>query len=103
VILLLVVVVGFGALISIIPWCVQRAMLIRWKEIVAMFDRALAHGGSLDTLSRTLKEDSKRAVEMSRAAGEAVVIVKRELELHDARIKALEEHPVIRRVGGNIR
>jgi len=100
--LLGVVVLGIVLVIAAIPWSVERAVGIRWKEIVAMFDRALMHGGSLDTLSEAIRESSAEsrviAEEARAAAGRAVDGV----SLLHKRVRALEEHTFMRPPRGNV-
>jgi len=88
----------------LVPLSVEVSIRLRWREIKAMFDRALMHGGSLDTLSRVLKEDSD---EVKKLAGGAVEAVRKLKERHEewreeshARLRALEEHPLLRPLGG---
>jgi hypothetical protein len=97
-----VVVVGLILVgIAVIPWSVERAVNKRWNEIREMFDRALMHGGSLDTLGKALKATS----EESRAkADQALTAVEKQthaMALLHQRVKTLEEHPVLRKLGGN--
>jgi hypothetical protein len=91
------------ALLGAVPISVELALRVRWGSIKLMFDRALMHGGSLDTLSRQLKEDSEttkataeKAVEISRA-------FKGRLDDHEQRLATIEEHPLMRRLGGGVK
>lgn len=87
--------------IAAIPWSVNRAVEKRWDEIRLMFDRALMHGGSLDTLGKALKATSEasrikaeEAINLSNGALEG-------LQLLHERVKRLEEHPLLRPLGGS--
>ena len=88
-----------GILILLVA--MERAIRLRWASIEAMFDRALAHGGSLDTLSRAARADSAEAKRIAAGALEATRLLKDALDDSEVRIRALEEHPVLRRFGGN--
>lgn len=97
-----VVVVLLLAAIAAVPWSVERAVGRRWGEIKMMFDRALFHGDSLDTLKDQLRRDSEatkadasEALRRAQGAADAVALLHRE-------VKALQEHPILRRPGGNL-
>jgi hypothetical protein len=96
-IIVLLILVG----IAVIPWSVERAVDKRWGEIRSMFDRALMHGDSLDTLKARMKADSEEskakaaeALRLAKGAVDAVDILHREM-------KRIKEHPLIRPLGGN--
>ncbi len=89
--------------VLLLPKAVEAALAGRWSHIVAMFDRALAHGGSLDTLSRSLREDSKVTQGMARDAVDVARQLKERVDGYDARLRRLEEHPLLRTMGGQSR
>lgn len=93
----------FAIVAVLVPVSVEVSIRVRWREIRAMFDRALMHGGSLDTLSRALREageESKskagEALELASTAVEAVRLLK-------GRVDDLEDHPLLRPPGGRLR
>jgi hypothetical protein len=98
--LLSVVIVGFMAAIFTVPWAVDRSVAKRWTEIIAMMDRALMHGGSLDTLSRRLKRDSDDTRTLAAGALEISRTLKDRVEHHEKRLKDIEAHPIFRPLGG---
>ena len=88
--------------IAAIPWSVEHAVSKRWGEIKMMFDRALFHGDSLDTLKDQMRRDSEatkasagEALRQAQGAVEAVALLHRD-------VKALQEHPILRRPGGTL-
>jgi hypothetical protein len=95
-----VVVIGLLAVVAI-PWSVERAVSFRWKEILAMFDRALAHGGSLDTLSKDIRENSEVSKTMAQEANTRAESAVQSVALLHVRVRNLEEHPFLRPLGGN--
>jgi hypothetical protein len=99
-VLLFVVMLGFGAVILTMLWAVEKAISVRWKSITSMFDRALMHGGSLDTLSRQLREDSAATKELASDAVEVAGAFKGRLDDHARRIAEIENHPFLRKLGG---
>jgi len=95
-------VIGFVVVgVAIIPWSVERAVDKRWKEIREMFDRALMHGGSLDTLGKALKATSEESRVKADGAVKAVDLLHELVKRQESRLAALEDHPVLRKVGGN--
>lgn len=91
----------FSIFLAVTILAVEGGLRLRWRSIEAMFDRALMHGGSLDTLSRALRENSEassakadQAFAMAEDAVEAVKLLKRKVD-------RLEEHPILRRIGGS--
>lgn len=90
-------------LMVMIPVSVEVAIRLRWREIRGMFDRALMHGGSIDTLRRAIQDDAEGAKEASAAAVEAVRLLKVKVDDHSLRLESLENHPILRRVGGAVR
>jgi hypothetical protein len=89
------------AVIVTVPISVEVAIRVRWRHIQAMFDRALMHGGSLDTLTRRMQERVDEAKAIALASAEATGMLKTRMDSHEGRLRELEEHPVIRRMGGN--
>jgi hypothetical protein len=89
------------AIIITVPVSVEIGLRLRWRHIQAMFDRALMHGGSLDTLTRRMQERVDEAKAIALASAEATGMLKDRMDKHDDRLAYLEEHPVIRRMGGN--
>ena len=89
------------AIIIIVPISVEVAIRFRWRHIQAMFDRALMHGGSLDTLTWRMQERVDEAKAIALAIAEATGMLKERMDKHDDRLAYLEEHPIIRRMGGN--
>jgi hypothetical protein len=65
-----------------------------------MFDRALMHGDSLDTLKARMKAESEeskaKAAEALRQAAGALEVA----SLAHEEVKRLKEHPLLRRIGG---
>ncbi len=92
--------VQFSIFLFVTVLAVEGGLRLRWRSIEAMFDRALMHGGSLDTLSRALRENSEAALVIAEEAkAKADVAVEAVTKLHH-RVRALEEHPFIRPMGG---
>jgi hypothetical protein len=88
------------AIIVTVPVSVEIAIRLRWRHIQAMFDRALMHGGSLDTLTRRMEQKVDEAKGIALASAEASGLLKDRMDKHEGRLRELEEHPVIRRMGG---
>lgn len=91
----------FAIVAALVPVSVEVSIRVRWREIRGMFDRALMHGGSLDTLSDALRKASEASQSTSaeaRALAEGAV---QAVALLKARVDKLEDHPLLRRPGGN--
>lgn len=91
----------FMLLALMVPLSVEASIRLRWKEIRGMFDRALMHGGSLDTLTKALRAAAEESGTRSAQAVESVRLLKQRVDEIAARMKMLEEHPVLRKLGGN--
>ena len=100
-ILVVLITAGLFLFVAAVPWSVERAINIRWKEILTMFDRALMHGGSLDTLADAIRKSAEESQHLaSEAKAKADVAIEAVSLLH-GRVRALEDHPFLRPVGGN--
>lgn len=97
----------FAIVAALVPVSVEVSIRLRWREIRGMFDRALMHGGSLDTLTKALRGDSEATRKLADDAITAVRMLKERSEESDARLSArvtaLEEHPLLRPLGGPAR
>jgi hypothetical protein len=90
-----------GMTTAVLVVAVEVGLRLRWRSIEAMFDRALMHGGSLDTLSKALKAAAEESGSRASSAIEAVRLLKAEVDESKVRLRRLEEHPILRPLGGN--
>jgi F0F1-type ATP synthase membrane subunit b/b' len=98
------VALGIGLLIAVlVPRAVERSVKERWQNIEDMLARALSHGGSLDTFNRQSRAEASAARETAAGAVKAVELLKDRVDHHDRRLRALEEHPLLRPLGGPAR
>ena len=89
----------FAIVVALVPISVEISIRLRWKEIRGMFDRALMHGGSLDSLARAIHADSDEAKTLAQGAVEAVTLLKKSVDESQTRLDLLENHPLLRRFG----
>ena len=102
-ILLAVLIIASVAMVATIPWAVERAVAVRLKGLQEMFDRALMHGGSIDTLARSVKAASETAISAATEAQAKVGAALDAISLLHIRVRALEDHPFLRPPGGQPR
>lgn len=91
----------FAIVAVLVPVSVEVSIRVRWREIRAMFDRALMHGGSLDTLSDALRKASEASQSTAAEARDLAEGAIKAVELLKRRVDSIEDHPLLRRPGGN--
>lgn len=80
---------------------VEFALWRRTKHINDLFERALAHGGSLDTFVRSANTKAVEANTIALAAVEATRMLKERVDHHERSIAELQNHPILRPPGGH--
>lgn len=91
----------FAIFLAVTIVAIEGGLRLRWRSIEAMFDRALMHGGSLDTLSKALRENSDASAAKAEQAHGLATDAVDAVRLLKIRVDRLEEHPILRRLGGN--
>ena len=102
-VLLIVNLVGLLAMAGVVVYSVERGLNVRWKSIKLDFDRLFMVSQGLDTLRETLiKEASQSKTEVGKAI-EVVRVLKDKFDDHEDRLKDIENHPLLRPIGGGIK
>ena len=102
-ILVIINLAGLIVMATVVVYAVERGLNVRWKSIKLDFDRLFMVSQGLDTLRETLiKEASQSKTEVGRAI-EVVRVLKDKFDDHEDRLKDIENHPLLRPIGGGIK